>query len=70
MENMGNKVENLRNEESCGEVICISEDGLEGSIGEFGFGSMSEEGSEKKIMEGNEEVGNEENFEWNKEDYN
>jgi hypothetical protein len=31
---------------------------------------MSEEGSEKKIMEGNEEVGNEENFEWNKEDYN
>jgi len=44
-------------------VICISEDGLEGSIGEFGFDSMSEEGSEKKITKGNEEVGNEENFE-------
>ncbi len=43
---------------------------MERSIGEFGFDSMSEEGSEENIMEGNEEVGSEENFEWNKEDYN
>jgi hypothetical protein len=31
---------------------------------------MSEEGSEKNILKGDEEVGGEENFERNKEDYN
>ncbi len=47
-----------------------SEDGVEGFVGEFGFDSMNEKGSENNIMEGDEEVGGEENFEWNKEDYN
>jgi hypothetical protein len=31
---------------------------------------MSEERNEKNITEGDEEVGNKENFDWNKEDYN
>jgi hypothetical protein len=43
---------------------------VEGFVGEFGSNSMSEEGSEKNIVEGDEEVGGEENFEQNKEDYN
>ncbi len=43
---------------------------MEGFVGEFGSNSMSEEGSEKNIVEGDEEVGGEENFEQNKEDYN
>jgi len=51
-------------------MIYIFKDGVEGSVGEFGFDSMSEEGSEKNIVEGDEEVGGEENFERNKEDYN
>jgi hypothetical protein len=66
---MGNTVEDLCNEELCGEMIYIFEDGVEGSIGEFGSDSMSEKRSENNIMESNEEVGNEENFEQNK-DYN
>jgi hypothetical protein len=67
---MGNRLEDLCNEELCGEMINISEDGVEWSIEEFGFNSMSEEGSEENIAEGDKEVGNEENFERNKEDYN
>ncbi len=43
---------------------------MEGSIGESRSNSMSEEGSEKKIVESDEEVGCEENFEQNKEDNN
>jgi hypothetical protein len=31
---------------------------------------MSKEGSEEDIVEGNEEVSSDPNFEWNKEDYN
>jgi hypothetical protein len=31
---------------------------------------MSEERNEENIAEGNEEVGGEENFEWNEKDYN
>jgi len=31
---------------------------------------MSEKRNENNIAEGDEEVGNEETFEWNKEDYN
>ncbi len=36
----------------------------------FGFDSMSEEGNEKNIAEGDKEVGSEENFKQNEEDYN
>jgi hypothetical protein len=43
---------------------------VEGSIGEFGFDSMNEEGSEENVVEGDEETGSKENFEQNKEDYN
>ncbi len=60
---MGNIVEDLRNEKLRGEMIYIYEDGVEGSIGESRFDSMSEERSEKNIMEGNEEANNKENFE-------
>jgi hypothetical protein len=67
---MGNTIEDLHNEELCGEMIYISKDGVEGSVGESGFDSMSKEGSEKNIAKGNEEVGSEENFEQDKEDYN
>ncbi len=70
VENMGNRIEDLCNEELDGEMSYIFEDGVEGSIGESRFDSMNEEGNEKNIVEGNEEVGNKENFEWNKEDYN
>jgi hypothetical protein len=70
VKNMGNIIEDLCNEELRGEMIYIFEDGVEGSVGEFGFDSMSKEGSEKNIAEGNEEVGSGDNFERNKEDYN
>jgi hypothetical protein len=63
VENMSNIVEDLHNEKLHGEMIYISKDGVEGSIGEFEFDSMSEERSENNIVEGNEEVGSEENFE-------
>jgi len=68
--NMGNRVKDLCNEELCGEMIYIFEDGVEGFVGEFGSDSMNKEGSEKNIAKGNEEVGSEENFEQNKEEYN
>ncbi len=67
---MGNIVEDLHNEKLHGEMSYICKDGVEGSIGEFGFHSMSEERNEKNIAKGNEEVGGEENFEWNEKDYN
>jgi hypothetical protein len=35
VENMGNRVEDLCNEELCGEMIYISKDGVEGSAEEF-----------------------------------
>ncbi len=50
---MGNIVEDLCNEELCGEMIYIFEDGVEGSIGEFGSDSMSEKRSEKNVVESN-----------------
>ncbi len=67
---MGNTVEDLRNEELHGEMSYISKNGVEGSIREFGSDSMNKEGSEENIVEGDEEVGVEENFERNDEDYN
>jgi hypothetical protein len=70
VENMGKIIEDLCNEEICGEMIYISKDGVEGSVGESRFDSMSEKRNENNIAEGDEEVGNEETFEWNKEDYN
>ncbi len=63
VENTGNIVEDLHNEELHGEMSYISKDDVEGSLGEFGFDSMSEERNEENIAEGNEEVGGEENFE-------
>jgi hypothetical protein len=60
---MGNTTEDLHNEELRGEMIYISEDGVEGFVGDFGFDSMSKEGNENNIVEGNEEVGSEETFE-------
>jgi hypothetical protein len=51
-------------------MIYIFEDGVEGSIEEFGFDSMSEEGNEKNITKSDKEVGSEEIFEQNEEDYN
>ncbi len=66
VENMGNTVEDLHNEELHGEMIYIFEDNVEGFIGEFGSDSMNEERNEKNIAKGDEEVGNEENFERNK----
>ncbi|CAM6051575.1 unnamed protein product [Sphagnum compactum] len=65
-----NDVENMGNEELHSEMVYIFEDGVEGSIGEFGSNSLNEEGSEENIVEGDEEVGGEESFEQNKEDYN
>ncbi len=47
MENLGNRIEDSRNEELDGEMNYIFEDGVEGSIGEFGFDYMNEEGSEE-----------------------
>ncbi len=70
VENMGNIVEDLRNEELHGEMSYISKNGVEGSIREFGSDSMNKEGSEENIVEGDEEVGVEENFERNDKDYN
>ncbi len=43
VENMGNRIEDLRNEKIDGEMSYIFEDGVEGSIGEFGFDSMNKE---------------------------
>jgi hypothetical protein len=60
---MGNTIEDLHNEELHGEMICISEYGVERFGGEFGSNSMSEKKSEKNIVEGDEKVGSEENFE-------
>ncbi len=42
MENMGNIVEDLHNEELHGEMSCIFEDGVEKFIRESTFNSMSE----------------------------
>jgi len=42
VENMGNIVEDLHNEELHCEMSYIFEDGVEGSIGKFGFNSMNE----------------------------
>jgi hypothetical protein len=42
VENMGNIVEDLHNEELHGEMSYIFEDGVEGSIGKFGSNSMNE----------------------------
>jgi hypothetical protein len=50
-------------------MIYISTDGVEKSIWGSGFDSMNEKGSEENIAKGDEEVGSEENFEQNKEDY-
>jgi hypothetical protein len=70
VENVGNTVEDLRNEELHSEMIYISKDGVEGYIGEFGSNSLNKEGNEENIVESNEEVGGKESFEQNKEDYN
>jgi hypothetical protein len=40
---MGNRIEDLCNEKIDGEMSYIFEDGVEGSIGEFGFDSMNKE---------------------------
>jgi hypothetical protein len=60
---MGNIFEDLCNKELHGEISYIFEDGGEGSVGEFGFDSMSKERSEENIVEGDEEVSGKENFE-------
>ncbi len=70
MHDVANMVEDLHNEELHGEMIYISEDGVEGSVGESGFDSMSEEKNEENIVEGDEKVSSEENFEWNNDDFN
>jgi hypothetical protein len=70
VENMSNIIEDLHNEELHGEMIYISKNGVERSIGESRFDSMNEERNEKNIVEVDEEVGNEENFERNKDDFN
>jgi len=69
VENVGNIVEDLCNEELHGEMNYIYEDGVEGSVGEYGPNSMNEEGSEKNIGKGDEKVSGKESFEKNK-DYN
>jgi hypothetical protein len=67
---MGNTIEDLHNDKLHGEMSYIFEDDVEGYVGEFGSDSMSKEGNEENIMDGDEEVGGKENFERNKEDYN
>jgi len=57
VENVGNTVEDLCNEKLHGEMSYIYEDGVEGSIGEFGSNFMIEEGNEKNIEEGDKKVG-------------
>ncbi len=69
VENVGNIVEDLCNEELHGEMSYIYEDGVERFVRESGTNSMNEEGNEKNIEEGDEKVGGKENFEKNK-DYN
>jgi hypothetical protein len=49
MENMGNRIEDLCNEELNGEMSYIFEDGVEGSIGESGFDFINKE--VKKILQ-------------------
>jgi len=63
VENMGNIIEDLHHHELHGEMIYIFEDGVEGSIREFGFDSMNEEINEENIAKGDEEVSSEETFE-------
>jgi hypothetical protein len=70
VENMGNTIEDLSNDKLHGEINYIFEDGVEGFVGESGSNSMSEKISENNIVEGDEKVGGDENFEQNKEDYN
>ncbi len=70
VENMGNIIEDLHHHELHGEMIYIFEDGVEESIGESGFDSMSEEINEENIAKGNEKVSSEESFEWNNDDFN
>jgi hypothetical protein len=48
---MGHIVEDLRNEELHSEMIYIYEEGVEGSIGEFGSNSLNKEGSEENTVE-------------------
>ncbi len=69
MENVGNIVEDLCNEKLHGEMSYIYENGMEGSVGEYGLNPMNEKGSEKNIGKGNEKVSRKENFEKTK-DYN
>jgi hypothetical protein len=70
VQNMNNIVEDLHNEELHGEMIYISKDGAERFVGESRFDSMNEERNEENIVEGDEKVGNKENFERNKDDFN
>ncbi len=63
VENMGNTIEDLRNEESHGEMNYISKDGVERSIRESESDSMSEEKNENNIAKNDEEVGSEFFFE-------
>jgi hypothetical protein len=69
VENMGNKVEDLCNEDLYGEMSYISKDNVEGFIVESRSNFMNEERNEENIVENNQEVGVKESFEQNKEDY-
>jgi hypothetical protein len=62
-ENMGNIVQELCNEELHGKGSYTSEDGVQGSVCNFGSKSSSKEGSGDDIGEGDEEVWVQENFE-------
>jgi hypothetical protein len=50
VENMGNTIEDLHNEELHGEMNYIFEDGVEGSVGKSRFDSMSKK-EVKKILQ-------------------
>jgi hypothetical protein len=56
VENTGNIVENLCNEKLHGEMNYISEDGLEGFVGESRSSFMDEERNEEIITKGDEEL--------------